>query len=183
MAGAVRSSLALLDLVPDGVGVPVIGAAYRAALGRSDFAVWATGETGRNKTALMGLVMAHYGPGWSRTRLPEGWNSTANALEATSHAVKDALFVIDDFKPGGSHADIDKMHGNLNRTLQGVADGAGRGRMKADGTQRPTLAPRGTVMSSSETLPRGRNRARVVVTCSQISVHLSCEFSGRLEAR
>lgn len=161
---AVRASLALLDLAPDAVGVPVLGAAYRAPLGRADFAVWATGETGRNKTAFMGLVMSHYGPGWNRHRLPEGWNSTANALEKTAHTVKDALLIIDDFKPGGSQTDVNRAHGNLTRTLQGVADGAGRGRMGIDRKRQAGLFPRGTVMSSSETLPRGHsNRARVMV--------------------
>ena len=161
---AVRASLALLELAPDAVGVPVLGAAYRAPLGRADFAVWPTGETGRNKTALMGLVMAHYGPGWNRHRLPEGWNSTANALEKTAHTVKDALLIIDDFKPGGSQTDVNRMPGNLARTLQGVADGAGRGRMGLDRKRQAGLYPRGLVMSSSETLPRGHsNRARVVV--------------------
>ncbi|WP_293914508.1 DUF927 domain-containing protein [Deinococcus sp.] len=164
LPGAVRASLALLELAPDAVAVPVLGAAYRAALGRSDFAVWPVGETGRHKTALMGPVQSHYGKGWNRHRLPEGWNSTANALEAAAHAVKDALLVIDDFKPGGSQTDVNRMHGNLTRTLQGVADGAGRGRMGITGKRQTGKFPRGTVMSSSETLPRGHsNRARVVV--------------------
>ncbi|ACO46244.1 DUF927 domain-containing protein [Deinococcus deserti] len=161
---AVRASLALLELAPDAVGVPVLGAAYRAPLGRADFAVWATGETGRNKTALMGLIQAHYGADWNRHRLPEGWLSTANALEKTAHTIKDALLMIDDFKPGGSQTDVNRAHGNLTKTLQGVADGTGRGRMGIDRKRQAGLAPRGTVMSSSETLPRGHsNRARVVV--------------------
>ena len=161
---AVRASLALLELAPDTVGVPVLGAAYRAPLGRADFAVWPTGETGRNKTALMGLVMAHFGAGWNRHRLPDGWNTTANALEKTAHMVKDALFIIDDFKPGGSQTDINRMQFNLSRILQGVADGAGRGRLGERQKRQAGLYPRGLVMSSSETLPRGHsNRARVMV--------------------
>ena len=161
---AVRASLALSDLAPDAVGVPVIGAAYRAPLGRADFAVWATGETGRNKTALMGLVQAHYGAGWNRNRLPEGWLSTANALEKTAHTIKDALLLIDDFKPSGSQTDVHRAQGNVTRMLQGVADGTGRGRMGLDRKRQAGLYPRGMVMSSSETLPRGHsNLARVVV--------------------
>ncbi|MDL2343095.1 DUF927 domain-containing protein [Deinococcus sp. MIMF12] len=166
---AVRGSLALLDLAPDAVGVPILGAVYRAALGRSDFALWVPGETGRNKTAYMGLAQAHYGAGWNRHRLPEGWQSTANALEKTAHTVKDALLIVDDFKPAGSATDVSKAHGTLTRVLQGVADGAGRGRMEVkrggSGLQRQGAhPPRGTLMSSGETLPRGHsNRARVVL--------------------
>ncbi|WP_407569117.1 DUF927 domain-containing protein [Deinococcus altitudinis] len=161
---AVRESLALLELAPDAVSVPVLGAVYRATLGRADFAVWLTGETGRQKTALMGLAMSHYGAGWNRRYLPDGWNSTANALERSAFTVKDALFVADDFKPAGAAADVAKAHGGVARILQGVADGTGRATLTADRRQRAGVYPRGLVMSSSETLPRGHsNLARAVI--------------------
>ncbi|CAM3621638.1 hypothetical protein [Deinococcus frigens] len=161
---AVRASLALLDLAPDGVSVPVLGAAYRAALGPADFAVWVTGETGRNKTAYMGLVMAHHGAGWSRKYLPDGWNSSANALERSAFTVKDALFLIDDFKPAGSQSDTAKAQASVSRIFQGLADGQGRATLTADRKSRAGLWPRGLVMSSSEDLPRGHgNRARAVI--------------------
>lgn len=161
---AVRASLALLNLAPDAVGVPVLGAAYRAPLGRLDAAVWATGETGRNKTAFLALAQTHYGAGWNRTHLPDGWNSTANALESAAFRVKDALFLIDDFKPSGGPGDTAKAQAGVSRILQGVADGQGRGTLTADRKARAGLYPRGTVVSSSETLPRGHsNRARVVI--------------------
>ena len=164
MRQAVRASLALLALAPDRVAVPVLGAAYRAPLGRADFAVWLTGETGRNKTALMGLAMSHYGPAWNRQHLPDGWNSTPNALERSAFTVKDALFVVDDFKPAGPAGDVAKAYGGVSRILQGVADGAGRATLTADRRQRAGLYPRGAVMSSSETMPRGHsNRARAVI--------------------
>ena len=66
---------------------------------------------------------------YNRHRLPAGWQSTANALEKTAHTVKDALLIVDDFKPAGSQTDVSKAHGNLTRILQGVADGTGRGRL------------------------------------------------------
>jgi len=164
MRHAVRESLGLLQLAPDGVGVPVLGAVYRAVLGRADFAVWLTGETGRNKTALMGLAMSHYGPAWNRSHLPDGWNSTANALERSAFTVKDALFAPDDFKPAGASSDIAKAQAGVSRILQGVADGTGRATLTADRRQRAGVYPRGLVMSSSETLPRGHsNLARAVV--------------------
>ena len=162
---AVRQSLALLDLVGhDGVSVPIMGAVYRAPLGRADFAVFATGETGRNKTAFLALAQAHYGAGWNADHLPDGWNSSANALEKAAFTVKDALFLIDDFKPSGSAGDVAKMHGTASRILQGAADGAGRSTLTADRRSRAGLYPRGLVMSSGESLPRGHsNRARAVI--------------------
>ena len=164
MQDAVRASLALLELAPDSVSVPVLGAVYRAPLGRLNAAVWLTGSTGLNKTALLALAQSHYGPTWNAEHLPDGWNSSANALERGAFMVKDAVFLIDDFKPGGSKTDTDRAHGNAARVLQGVADGAGRATLTADRKSRAGLYPRGTVMSSAETLPRGHsNRARAVL--------------------
>lgn len=164
VCAAVRASLALADLAPDAVAVPVLGAVYRAPLGAADFAVWVTGETGRHKTAFMGLVMAHHGAGWSRKFLPDGWNSSANALEKNAFTVKDGLFLVDDFKPSGSASDTAKAYAAVSRVLQGVADGQGRGTLTMNRESRAALFPRGLVMSSSEDLPRGHsNRARAVI--------------------
>ena len=162
---AVRSSLALLDLAPDSVSVPVMGCIYRAPLGRLNAVVWLTGETGRNKTTYLALAQSHYGAAWNAQHLPEGWNTTPNALEKSSFAVKDAPFLIDDFKPAGSKAEVDRAHGGVSRIVQGVADGAGRGRMDyRTGGNKAGLYPRGTVLSSAEHLPRGHsNRARAVL--------------------
>ena len=164
MREAVRESLGLLELAPDAVSVPVLGAVYRATLGRADFAIWLTGETGRQKTAYESFAMSHYGVAWNRRYLPDGWNSTANALERSAFTVKDALFLVDDFKPSGAASDVAKAHGGAARILQGVADGTGRATLTADRKQRAGVYPRGLVMSSSETLPRGHsNLARAVI--------------------
>ncbi|OOV15231.1 toprim domain-containing protein [Deinococcus sp. LM3] len=164
LRAAVRASLALLELAPDTVGVPLLGAAYRAALGQADFVVWTVGETGRHKTAFMGLVMAHYGARWGRKFLPDGWNSSANALESNAFRVKDALFVIDDFKPSGSAGDRAKMDGTARRIISGQADGAGRATLTADRKTRVALYPRGLIASSAEDLPRVHSdRARLVM--------------------
>lgn len=165
LRAAVRASLDLLDLVGlDPVSVPVLGAVFRAPLGRADFVVWLSGETGRNKTAFLALAQAHYGAGWHGEHLPDGWNSSPNALEKAAFTVKDALFLIDDFKPAGGAGEVAKMHGAASRVLQGAADGAGRGTLTADRRARAGLYPRGLVMSSGESLPRGHsNRARAVI--------------------
>lgn len=161
---AVRASLDLLALAPDAVGVPLLGAAYRSILGAADFVVWVVGETGKHKTAFTGLLMSHFGPRWGRKFLPDGWNSSANALEVNAFRVKDALFVVDDFKPAGGAAERAKLDGVASRIIQGAADGAGRGTLTTDRKSRAGLWPRGTVATSAEDLPRGHsNRARLVV--------------------
>lgn len=161
---AVRTSLDLLALAPDAVSVPVLGAVYRAVLGRADFVLWMTGETGRHKTAFMGLAQSHYGVRWGRKFLPDGWNSSANALESNAFRAKDTLFLVDDFKPSGNASERAKADGTVSRIIQGAADGAGRATLTADRRSRAGLFPRGLVMTSAEDLPRGHsNRARLVI--------------------
>lgn len=164
LRAAVRESLALLELAPDTVAVPVLGAAYRAPLGRSDFVLWPFGETGRHKTSYLAFGQAHYGAAWNRRHLPDSWNSSANALERVAYLVKDALLPIDDFKPTGSTVDRQRMHGAAARIITGAADGQGRGTLNFNRQARAALYPRGTVMSSAEEIPRQHSTVARLVT-------------------
>jgi hypothetical protein len=161
---AVRDSLALLDLVPDSLGVPVLGAVYRAPLGRFNAVVFPVGKTGNNKTAFLVFAQNHYGAKWTDQHLPEAWGSTGNFLEKSSYLAKDVLFIIDDFKPKGARSEVEKQHAQISKIISGVADGKGRGRMGADGKLKAGFFPRGLIMSSAESTPRGHSDlARMVV--------------------
>ena len=63
---AIRASLAVLDLAPDRVTVPTLGAVWRSILGAADFSVFVHGATGRFKTALASLLQQHFGAGLRR---------------------------------------------------------------------------------------------------------------------
>jgi hypothetical protein len=56
LKGAIRASLAVLDLAPDRVTVPTLGAVWRSVLDATDFSVFIYGATGRFKTALASLL-------------------------------------------------------------------------------------------------------------------------------
>src|SRR5712692_7605385 len=56
LRSAIRASLAVLDLAPDRVTVPTLGAVWRSILGAVDFSVFVYGATGRFKTALAALL-------------------------------------------------------------------------------------------------------------------------------
>lgn len=159
---AVQASLALLELVPDSVGVVGLGAVYSAPLGRSKVSIWFQGQTGTNKTTWVALLQAHYGKDWSQDTLPESWHGSANGLEQITFLAKDILLVIDDFKPQGTNKQQSEMHAVAARLIQGVADGQGRTTLTAERQSRPAYHPRGTLLSSAEELPRGHsNRARM----------------------
>lgn len=79
---AIRASLRLLDLGPDHLTFPLLAAAYRAALGDTDFALHLAGRTGTFKSEAAALAQQHFGAGMDARHLPANWSSTGNALRA-----------------------------------------------------------------------------------------------------
>jgi hypothetical protein len=171
-AGAARrqaafAELALLDLAPERVTVPLLGAVYRAVLGLAaptDFSLHLSGATGVGKTELAALAQAHFGADFDARHLPGAWASTGNALEGLAFTAKDALLVVDDFAPGGDQRDVARLHREADRLLRAQGNLAGRARLRADATLRPARPPRGLIVSTGEDVPRGESlRARLLV--------------------
>jgi hypothetical protein len=161
---AVRASLGMLRLGPDRLTFPLLAAAYRAALGATDFALHLAGPTGTYKTEAAALAQQHFGPELDARHLPAGWSSTGNALEGLAFVAKDSLLVVDDFCPVGSVADVQRYHREADRLLRAQGNHAGRQRMRADATLRPSRPPRGLTVSTGEDVPRGQSlRARLLV--------------------
>jgi hypothetical protein len=100
LADAVRASLAILELGPDTITAPILGAIYRAPLGEAsaiDFALHLAGPTGAFKTELAALAQAHFGAAFNGRQLPASWADTANMLEKKAFLAKDVVLVVDDF--------------------------------------------------------------------------------------
>jgi hypothetical protein len=152
---AVRASVALLDVAPHSVTVPIFCAIWRAAMGACDFSEHLFGPTGEGKTELSALAQQHWGKDLSSRNLPGNWASTSNALEGLAFQAKDALLVIDDFAPSGGATEISRYHRDADRLLRAQANRAGRQRMRADTSLRPAKPPRGLILSTGEDIPRG----------------------------
>jgi hypothetical protein len=164
LAEAIRASLRVLDLAPDRITVPLLGAVYRVVLGPCDCSLHLAGPTGQGKTEVAALDQQHFGAGLDARHLPGSWSSTGNALEGLAFVAKDALLTVDDFAPGGSSADIARLHREADRLLRAQGNRAGRQRMRADATLRPAKPPRGLILSTGEDVPRGQSlRARLLV--------------------
>ena len=180
---AVQESLTLLDLVPASIAAPILGAVYRAPLGKLDALVFPVGKTGLGKTVFVTLAQQHYGALWGSRGLPAGWNTTANTLERLSFVAKDVVLVVDDFKPKGTRSQIETMHAQMSRILSGVGDGSGRGRMRADGKLNKVYKPRGVILSSGEETPRGHSDlARAVIIEVTSSLFATQEKSDAFKA-
>jgi hypothetical protein len=164
LVAAVRASIAVLKVAPRRLTAPVFGAVWRAPLDTADCAVHVVGKTGVGKSELFALAQQHYGAGMHRRNLPGSWVSTANALEEQCFLAKDALFVIDDFKPGGSRAEVDAWHAKADRVFRSQGNNSARQRCKATGGVRAARPPRGLVGSTGEDVPRGEScRSRVLI--------------------
>jgi hypothetical protein len=154
---AIRSSLDILELVPDPVAVPVLGLLYRAPLGCVDFAVHLFGHTGTGKTAIAALAQQHMGSTMDAQHLPGSWESTDNALEALLHMAGDAVCVVDDFMYKGSQADVQRLNRVADRIFRELGNQTGRARMRADLTMVAPKVPHAALLSTGEECPRGQS--------------------------
>jgi hypothetical protein len=164
LRAAVRASLGMLDVAPNRLTAPLLAAVARALLGAADFGLHMTGPSGAGKTVLAALAQQHSGPGMDSRNLPASWSSTANSLEALAFLAKDVVLVVDDFAPGGSQYDVQRLHQQADRLFRAQGNNSGRGRMRPDGSLRPSKPPRGMILSTGEDVPRGQSlRARLLV--------------------
>jgi hypothetical protein len=159
--------LTLPDLTLDRIIIPLLSATFRAPLGEMnqlDLSLFFVGPTGSQKTEVTAIGQSFFGSRFNGKNLPGNWSSTANSLERQTFLVKDSLFIIDDFAPGGSKYDVDSLHKKADQLLRGQGNSSGRGRMRANGSLKPENYPRGLIISSGEDIPKGQSlRARTMI--------------------
>lgn len=117
-------------------------------------AFWLRGLTGAGKSFPAKLAANFFGdfPLDDDGRFA-AWVSTANYIERTGYSFRDALYMVDDYKPElitGAQA---------VRVLQAYADGAGRGRLQSDARAHVTRPIRGLLLSTGEDLPQNNASA------------------------
>lgn len=153
---AVRASLNLLHVAPLSVTTLLWAGTYRAPLASAkplDLSLWIEGQTGSLKSTIVALFLSHFG-NFDRTNLTP-WSSTANQLERRAFLLKDAPFVIDDWAP--SALDARELDTKAARLLRAQGNLAGRGRLRADLSERPGFPPRGMIVSTGEQHPAGQS--------------------------
>jgi len=166
---AIKCSLAILELAADQVTVPLLGAAYRAPLPMlPDCAPWARGQSGALKTAMCTLIQQHFGAGMDAKHLPGSWESTANRLEVDSHAIANAVFVVDDYRPDLSAFESRRRTQTVDRLIRGSANQSFRGRLRPDASRRPDKTPRAQILCSAEDLPPGTASLKARAMISQV---------------
>lgn len=172
-AEAARASLNFLKVGSARLTVPLLAFAYLAPIAdndlfKIDFLLWLYGRTGEFKSTIAALLLCHFGY-FDRTTLPGSWLSTANALEQSSHALKDCLYVVDDFNPPSDPREAFEMRAKAGRLIYQVGNRSGRGRLAPDLTRRPTYYPRGLIISTGEMMLPGQ-RQSATARCLAIKI-------------
>jgi hypothetical protein len=163
---AVLASLGIADpeVAPDRLTIPVLAAAYRAPLGPVDMSLLLIGESGLGKSELAALAQQHFGSEMERVNLPTSCRSSANFNLGLMFAAKDALLVVDEFKPSGSRVERQRLHADADRLLTAQGNLSGRGRANADGSLRAIRDPRDLLVITGEEVPEGYSaRARALI--------------------
>lgn len=164
---AIQSSIRFLEVAPEQVSVPLLMAVYRAPFGETlatDFSLFLEGQTGTYKSAITGVIQAHFGSGFDGRSFPANWSGTANALEKTTFLAKDTVVVVDDFCPTGSQGDVAVLHRTADRLLRAQGNLGGRSRMNPDGSLKAEYYPRGLIISTGEDIPKGASlRGRILI--------------------
>ena len=169
LRGAIRAGLSFLDLGPDNITVPALGATYRAPLGWCDTSLHIEGPTGGHKTGLAVLMQQHFGAGFAigeRTpRPPASFADTANKIERVAFSGEDALCLVDEFKPGeGSKRKGDEMQASYETVFRNKSNRTNRGRLTDSISERQDYPARALLVATGEDLPAGHSmRARLYI--------------------
>lgn len=174
---AYRAVLALHEIAPLEVVVPLIGAALVApfsTLLELDFALWVSGRSGTRKSSLAALILSFFGE-FSLTTLPLNFQGTVTYLEARLHELKDVLTVVDNYIPPQTGRDALDQTSKAVRTIQAIGDRASRGRCSRDASIRPSRDPQGFVVFTGERLPaenEGTLGRLLVVSVTEKTINL-----------
>lgn len=157
---AAAASLAMLDLAPPSVTVPLLAGVFLAPLAQAlnvDFMLWLEGPSQSQKSSLAAVALAHFGAAIDRTCLTASWLDSANALEGKLFNLADALAVVDDYAPQPSAQAQHTLDATASRVIRSCGNRQGRGRLRADLSQRPERYPRGLTVATAEQWPVGES--------------------------
>lgn len=117
------------------------------------FALFLLGQTQTRKTTAALLSMSHFGNFNAQDKIPASFNDTANSVQRSAFLLKDMPILVDDYYPVSNLAARRKMEEMAQTLSRSFGNGASRGRLNSDMTQRAGLPPRGVAIFTGEDLP------------------------------
>lgn len=175
----------LLNICPSKkpIGAALLAAVARAPLGECspiDFCLFVHGLTGSKKSSVVSVALSFFGE-FAGNVFPANWSDTSNDVEAKSFQAKDAVFVIDDFKPSVSLNEAAKLHAMAERLIRNTGNGAGRGRRGADMSSRAAPYNRSMTIITGEDLPKGQSLLGRMLVLELLRNDVDCAALTRLQ--
>jgi hypothetical protein len=183
---AVCAALELLELSERReLGLLLCAALGRAPLAAAlpiDFAIHLAGRTGAKKSETAALLQQCWGERFSGRAFAACFEDTAASLLKKAHRTKDAVLVIDDFRPRGSRHDIERQHAEVDRLIRAAGNQAGRGRQTKDLQSRVNHYPRGLLVTTGEDTFRGHSLAARMLVYEALPAEVRLDALTRLQA-
>ncbi|HCQ6371093.1 TPA: DUF927 domain-containing protein [Clostridioides difficile] len=164
-----KISLNLLELINEEISYPLLSLVYLSPLveilnefGKvPSFAVWMYGETGSRKTSIAQVFLSHFGN--FKNFLPATFNDTKTSLEVKANYVKDALFLVDDYKPAQTRKDKESQDEKAEEISRFYGDRISKGRSNVNLEIQKENDPKGMVLITGEGLISGHSsNARMI---------------------
>jgi hypothetical protein len=130
------------------LGATAAAVLYPFAKGAGRFALWLVGLTGSGKSFAAKLFANFFGDFPVSSAPFTTWAATGNYVQRQGYFFKDALYLVDDFKP-----ELQRFSGEVVRVLQAYADNTSRGRLRADATANTLRPIRGQLVCTGEDVP------------------------------
>ena len=155
------AALEMLNVMDPSAAFPLLAISYLAPLcefeGRKGimprFALYLLGQTQTRKTTAALLALSHFGNFNSQDKIPASFNDTAYSVQRSAFLLKDMPILVDDYFPVGNIQARRRMEEMAQTLSRSFGNGASRGRLNSDMTQRETWTPRGVAVFTGEDLP------------------------------
>lgn len=132
------------------------------------FILYVAGKTGVYKSSISKVFLSFFGH-WSWSdNAPMRFKDTPNDIEMKMALVDSGLVLLDDRIPSTTKSIKDQMERVEQNVFRGIGDRAGRGRLGADGTPRPTYRPVCNLIVTSEEVYSnvGESAVARAITCA-----------------
>lgn len=186
LARCARAVVDLLNVNPATVSVPIVAAAFRAALGPTRCTVHVAGSPGSGKSMMAALAQQFFGACMHREHLPCSWadGSTALGIQKALTRCGDAVMVIDDLQVQGDGSDA-RVLGMPKAIIQGHYNRSAPLKLQQTGTEREGSVSRCLILSTGEVIPAGDSlRQRIIaITLDQPITPMLDDTGNGLEQR
>lgn len=160
-AEAAMADRVLLDSFPGRIIYPLMAQAYLAPVYSvledmqqpPSYAVMVIGKSNAGKSTICSYVLAHFGPFYNR-EFPASFDDTPNGVRDKLFLCKDALLVVDDYRPPLDGRVRNPHDMVANAVISAVADRSGRARLDADKRLSGAKPCRGVCILTGEDMPR-----------------------------